>query len=270
VPRKKSRPSKISSVLGAVSDITVSQLEAGWPPAWSVSFADLTTLLMCGFVLMYALTAIKIPADLLAIKEVDQIIPDDIELLKEMKQKDHFDKEIVSKIRSFSPRQRVAIRDVKLLNETKENLESFTRAANLEGLVRIEVGVDAILITPRSLLLFREGAATLKEDAFLLLDKIVDIVKPLSDYEIKVEGHTDPTPIGPFHRYRYPSNVELSYARALSVADYFISHGISPRVLGVSGYGALKPRFPNDTAEGRMMNRRVDIYIYFTKLEEKT
>jgi chemotaxis protein MotB len=131
----------------------------------------------------------------------------------------------------------------------------------MDQIVETETGIDAVLITPRAPLLFAEGQAKLKPEGYKLLDKIIKLLEGIPYYQIYIKGHTDPKPIDYFHRYLYPSNWELSYARAVSIAGYFIQNGIPAEKIGISGYGSEKPRYSNDNEEGRAKNRRVEIYI---------
>jgi chemotaxis protein MotB len=74
---------------------------------------------------------------------------------------------------------------------------------------------------------------------------------------IRVEGHTDDVPAGG----AYPTNWELSTARALAVVRFLQSQGIDPSRLAAAGYGEYRPIAPNDTAEGRSQNRRIEIVL---------
>jgi len=247
-----------------------SALEDGWPPSWSVSFADLTTLLMSGFILWYALTAMRIPPELLSIKTVDQVLPAaDFKTARDLTKKEDTQSMIMLKIKALTPKQRKVVRDLKNLRELKENLEEYIQTEGLEEVVEVEVGLDAVLVTPKEPMLFSGGSAALKQSSFGLLDKIIETLLTQPFYRIRIEGHTDDTPLGHFRKLTFPSNWELSYARAISVAEYFIGKGIPPETIGVSGYGEHKPKYPNTTPENKAKNRRVDIYISLEKPKDK-
>ena len=90
------------------------------------------------------------------------------------------------------------------------------------------------------------------------MDRVARIIKPLKR-TIRVEGHTDNRPIATSD---YPSNWELSTARAVSVVKYLIhSAGIAPKCLAAAGYGDSRPRAPNDTERDMSKNRRVEIIL---------
>ena len=104
--------------------------------------------------------------------------------------------------------------------------------------------------------LFDLGAAEVSAGAEKLLRNIGDIIAK-TDYQIRIEGHTDDLPIRTF---RYPSNWELSTARAVNVLRFLQQHSlISPRRLSAVGFGQYQPLFPNDNAAHRARNRRVEI-----------
>ena len=106
-------------------------------------------------------------------------------------------------------------------------------------------------------ILFDLGKAELKPEAKKILDKLVPVFKKYN-YPVKVEGHTDNLPI---HTKRFPSNWELSAARAINVVKYLEKRGINKDLLSAVGYGEYHPLFPNDTPDHRLRNRRVEIKI---------
>ena len=90
------------------------------------------------------------------------------------------------------------------------------------------------------------------------LKKISEAFASVKDRMIRVEGHTDNIPI---RSARFPSNWELSSARAIAVVRYFQDLGMDPKNLGAAGYGEFQPVSPNDTPEGRAENRRIEISL---------
>jgi chemotaxis protein MotB len=112
--------------------------------------------------------------------------------------------------------------------------------------------VVALLDTP---LLFESGQAELKTRGRELLRKLVPI-SLRAGLPMRIEGHSDNVPI---HTGQYPSNWELSVMRAAWVTRTFVDLGISPELLAVMGYGSTHPRYGNDSPQGRLGNRRVEI-----------
>jgi len=105
-------------------------------------------------------------------------------------------------------------------------------------------------------ILFEEGSARLSQEAKELLAKVGGLIKG-TDFPIRIEGHTDNVPI---KTSQFPSNWELSTARAVNVLRYFTEElGIPPSRLSAAGYGEYRPLAPNDTPENRGRNRRVEI-----------
>jgi len=115
-------------------------------------------------------------------------------------------------------------------------------------------------------MLFGLGSADIAPEALPLLQKVGAIISKTA-YLIRIEGHTDNLPI---HTERYPSNWELSTARAVNVLRYFIkNHNIDPKRLAAEGFSEFHPVAANDTAQNREKNRRVEI-IFIKKERPKT
>jgi chemotaxis protein MotB len=117
----------------------------------------------------------------------------------------------------------------------------------------------------KSKMLFESGSARLSRDALTVLRNVADILKPLPN-QILVEGHTDNVPI---RTIAFPSNWELSAARAASVVHLFTRQGVDSSRLAAIGYGEFRPVGDNETEEGRQKNRRVAL-IMMTELRERT
>lgn len=107
-------------------------------------------------------------------------------------------------------------------------------------------------------LLFQSGQATLQPAGAPLLNEVAQLLNVDQTHPITVEGYTDNVPI---HSVEFPSNWELSTARATTVVQYLISRGVNDNRLGAAGYADLHPIASNATAAGRALNRRVDIVI---------
>jgi chemotaxis protein MotB len=114
------------------------------------------------------------------------------------------------------------------------------------------------MITLQDAILFHSGIAEINSRAYPTLDGIIANIKDMS-HPIRIEGHTDDDPI---HTGRYPSNWELSTARAVNVLKYFVDKGKTPpERLSAVGYGESRSVFPNDTPEHKAKNRRVEIVV---------
>ncbi len=111
-------------------------------------------------------------------------------------------------------------------------------------------------------ILFNSGQANVKESGKEVLDRIAAALKNLQDKDIRVEGYTDNVPLSPKLRDRFPTNWELSTARATNVVRYLVEkNGLDPSRLIAAGFGEYHPIVTNQTEEGRAQNRRIDIVL---------
>lgn len=139
--------------------------------------------------------------------------------------------------------------------KTAESLQDYIQAADLSDLVTVVETKKGVSIRVLDSLLFDPGRTDIKKDAEPLLRKLGAIILD-SLYHINIEGHTDDTPIS---SARFPSNWELSTARAVSIVHFFIKSGINPQKMSAAGFAEFHPILPNITAENRAKNRRVEI-----------
>lgn len=124
--------------------------------------------------------------------------------------------------------------------------------------VEIKVQQGQINLQIPDSILFAAGTATLSEAGQPLLDRIAAAFQGNS-HDISIEGHTDSMPI---QSARFPSNWELSSARAAMVLRYFIARGIDPRRMRAIGYADTRPLVPNDSPDSRARNRRVELILH--------
>ena len=108
--------------------------------------------------------------------------------------------------------------------------------------------------------LFGTGSATLGDGGRDVLDDVAPKLKDVP-YQVVVAGHSDNVPIGPSLRARFSSNWELAAARASEVAEFLQSQGVPPERLVAISFGEFRPVAPNDTAEGRAQNRRIELLL---------
>jgi chemotaxis protein MotB len=107
-------------------------------------------------------------------------------------------------------------------------------------------------------MLFEPGTEKILKEGLPVIDEVAAVLRELPN-SIRVEGHTDNIPV---NTERFPSNWDLSSARAISILKYFIGqHGYDPRKLSALGFGEYRPVDTNDTPSGRFKNRRVDIMV---------
>lgn len=114
-------------------------------------------------------------------------------------------------------------------------------------------------------ILFPEGGWELNAGGKATVAKLAPVLKTLSGQTIQLKGYTDNLPIGPELRSRFPSNVELSKARAQAVASELAAQGVAGPMISVAGFGDADPVASNDTPQGRAKNRRVVMDIVEAK-----
>jgi len=141
----------------------------------------------------------------------------------------------------------------------QRKLEAYAKSHGFANKVEAIVnrrGLVVQVLTDK--LLFQSGHATLQPAGAPLLNEVAQLLNVDQTHPITVEGYTDNVPI---HSVEFPSNWELSTARATTVVQYLISRGVNDNRLGAAGYADLHPIASNATAAGRALNRRVDIVI---------
>lgn len=144
------------------------------------------------------------------------------------------------------------------LLETYAQVKEFLEANNIEDQVEVTYQRGGVALDIKERILFDSGKADLKPEAEKLLDKLAELFRRLTN-NIQVEGHTDNRPI---HTVAFPTNWELSTARAARVVRYFTEkHNLDPRRFIAVGYGEFHPLVPNSSPENMALNRRVILLI---------
>jgi chemotaxis protein MotB len=130
------------------------------------------------------------------------------------------------------------------------------------GQIQVTQLKDKLTLNMVEKILFNSGQADVKESGKKVLDSIAAALKKIQDKDIRVEGYTDNVPLSPKLRDRFPTNWELSTARASNVVRYLEEKdGLDPSHLIAAGFGQYHPISTNDTDEGRAQNRRIDIVL---------
>jgi len=110
-------------------------------------------------------------------------------------------------------------------------------------------------------ILFASGQSEVMKEGLAVLKRVIDILKNVKDKAIRVEGHTDNVKIKGSLARVYPTNWELSAARAINVTKYLQQQDIDPALLSATAFGEYKPIANNTTSEGRAKNRRIAIIL---------
>lgn len=146
--------------------------------------------------------------------------------------------------------------------QTYQDLQKKLEKEIQQGQVQLKEMKDRLTMTMVDKIIFPSGSAEISKDGKLVLDKVISILKDVKDKRIQVEGHTDNVKIVSDLKKRFPTNWELSTARATEVVRYLQeTGGIDSARLSATGYGEYQPVAPNDTDEGKHMNRRIEIVL---------
>lgn len=212
-------------------------------PFWMTTFSDMVTLLLTFFVLIVSMS--------------------EVEVVKFREALSHFQGQravldFPSMIEPTKP-QRQPEEIYQIREESLEELLEYLRENDLEDKVVVNLTPEGVHVSIVDSVMFLSGRAKLLPTAEAILSKVAEVLTPLSD-RVSVEGHTDDRPIA---TAQFPSNWELSGARASSVVRFFLRHStaLEPGKYETIGYAEFRPEVSNETPEGRARNRRVEIHF---------
>ena len=229
---------------------------------WMGTYGDMVTLLLCFFVLMFATSSV----DAEKFKQVAASFSKSTLVVINPEQAagmmDALGNGLVSmpEVKGDSDREYEQQQEgAEELSKMAENFKTYFAQNNLEDKIEIEQNDRYITLNFKDGILFDSGKSEIKQQAVSVLGMVADELLKYPENDIKIEGHTDNMPI---NTERFPNNWYLSAARAISVATYFTDvKNFDPARISTEGYGEHRPKVPNDTAENRSVNRRVEIKI---------
>lgn len=252
-------------------------------PAWMATFSDLMNLLLCFFVLLYAMSSVDpekyeqvvasftksfsifeggaqaIGDGMLVSNGVSQLneLSEYINSMGATDSDDEPSENFYEESKVIEQMEEMELEaSEQLADQIKEAMDEFDLSDNM----KIDFNSQYVKLTLKGSLLFNSGQAEVREEAYPLLDKLSVILNKYAKCEIQIEGHTDNVPIS---KGRFASNNELSAARALSVFYYIMDKtDLDPANVSHSGRGEYVPIADNGTVEGRALNRRVEIKIF--------
>ena len=215
------------------------------PNSWALTFGDMMSLLLTFFVLIVSFSSLqesKFEQAAASLKQAFGVLarPESVIELNEPVVPNH------------APREPAP----EFLYEVR-SVQQMLLAEHLEHAVEVEAREEGALFRITAPFLFASGEADLKQQAHPVLERLAGLCLKFPG-EVLVEGHTDDVPI---RSGRFPTNWELSAARAVAVARYFQRNGLPAARLAATGYGEYRPVAGNDDAEGRARNRRVEILL---------
>jgi chemotaxis protein MotB len=247
---------------------------------WMVSYADFITLLFAFFVVMYSISSVneakyksltRSLGTAFANKNEQEQVPDPVDTEISFNAVQPI--QTVTTTVTFTPAPLAGpmtyeaekkrelseeiLKERKQLEQVSEQLRKALSPFIDDDLVSVKRNDYWIALEMNSELLFLSGEASLSKKAVPVLKKIAGVISALPN-ALNVEGHTDNKPIGTL---KFPSNWDLSSARATSVVHEFVKEGIDPTRLSAIGYGEFHPIGDNTQAEGRFKNRRVILVL---------
>ncbi len=247
-------------------------------PAWMATFSDLMNLLLCFFVLLFAMSSIDsekwekvvaslqsafsvLPAGGASISE-GVLVSSGVSQLEAL---DNYYKEEANSDTTERTEQEELVeayeeQSLAESEEMAEQIEEELKRYALQDQVEVDFNAEYVVLNLNGALLFDSGKSELRSEAYKLIDRVGSIIEAYSNNIIDVEGHTDNVPI---HSAKYEDNNVLSMYRALTVANYLREiTSLEASHIKSSGRGEYLPIADNGTPEGRARNRRVEIKIY--------
>src|SRR6185312_15663182 len=220
------------------------KLETAGMMRWLLTYADMITLMLALFIILFAMSTIS----KVKVQEFAKLVSAGFDNTWSVNQPPNGG---TNGEQSFNASANIPA--------IQKELEKYVEQHKLQNQVRVHMDHRGLVITLLSDKAFYDsGSAQLRPETQQVLDAVNGFLKKTPNL-IRVEGNTDNVPI---HTAQYPTNWELSAARAVGVARYLVEHdGLDPTRVSAAGYGEFRPRRPNDTDADRQENRRVDIVL---------
>lgn len=225
--------------------------EPEYSNSWLITYSDMVTIILCFFIIFFIFTAEE--ASFLEL--IKESLTSEVEELNEKNEKLKEEKQTLAE-------EKDSLASLLLKNEGVEDSSpsfiDFLKEQDLLDSVYIMEGDGGVTIRFKDGVLFDSGDDLISGDGFEILNQIGEKIEDIPNL-IVVEGFTDNVPI---QTNKFPSNWELSVARAIGVAKFMIDDiGILEERISVSGFGEQNPIDTNSTPEGRANNRRIEITI---------
>jgi len=206
-------------------------------PAWMATFADMMSLLLTFFILMYAIASQN------TARVLHEVLGTETKSLGVL---DLIDKISIQK----SLQELTGLNNPNILDDMDDIAEDSAMA--------VDTNEAKVVVRVPGANLFKPGQADLQLSGRPVLDRVIAVIRKYPDYKIHIQGHTDDDPIS---TERFPTNWELSAARATAVLRYFFDKGVEPEKMTATGYADTFPLASNDTDQGRTINRRVEFVL---------
>lgn len=227
--------------------------------SWIVTFADMMTLILVFFILLYTLADYEDKAYRAQIAQINVLDGEgnQINIIDYASQagRDPEPLKVVEDMLGLNPSNAVI---ESMRPKVYDDMEDMIEYTDLNDSVSLSQQGDQIILQIDGRFLFDSGRADLNDSALIIFNNLVQLFRENPDYSIAIRGHTDDLAI---ETERFPSNWELSAIRATTVLRYFIQQGLDPERMSATGYADFIPLVPNNTAENRARNRRVEFVL---------
>ncbi|ADK84988.1 OmpA/MotB domain protein [Desulfarculus baarsii DSM 2075] len=234
------------------------KIKKGSPP-WMATFADLSTLLLTFFVLLLSMANMDVQKFREMLGSVQAAFGVQYEVQGDF-QPVAVPTAAPSAQNAAAPSRRISeARAAMESRQMSEQVQNFVNETGLGSEVNVNAGNKGVRLRVKGHLFFEPGGAEIRQEAKKLLEGIAKVTKKF-DFYLTVEGHTDDQPIS---TPRFPSNWELSAARAAAVLRYLAGDGVPEKRMSAIGYASSFPIAANTSEAGRNKNRRVE--FVFTK-----
>lgn len=232
---------------------------------WLITYADLITLLLIFFIVLYTFSNIDAKKFAAIAESLSRALGGGTGMVLEGAGPSVISGAPVSEDR-IEPKFTLSSETEEMqLRKIKELIEKYARQQGLAGRMTARIEERGVVVSIQNTALFPLGSAELTPQAREIVRKVGQILITTDNY-IRVEGHTCDLPIS---TARFPSNWELSVARATSVVRELLrSVNFPPERLSASGYGEYRPIVPNDSEANRQQNRRVDFVVLRSRYKE--
>jgi chemotaxis protein MotB len=260
--------------------------------SWLIPYADLMTLLLALFIVLYAMNSVDIKkfeqmsqAFKIALNDGGGILNmpsvtqdgDDTEKKKkdnenqdsqeQQEQKNQENKQNEEDKMSENELQELIKREEAEFEDLKKKIDAYIEKNGLVSDLETHMNLSQLVITISDKALFSPAQANLKPEARELAVAIATMLQEYPDYDVVVAGHTDDTPI---NNSQFRSNWDLSTIRAVRFLDVILENkNIDPKRISATGYGENHPVAENDTPENKAKNRRVEVSILHTYIDSR-
>ncbi len=236
-----------------MADLQEEDEGGGVDESWMATFADLATLLMTFFVLLYSMSSVDAKKFYATFSSVrDSFGGDQMENVKSVETQEADSQSISAAVESYEA----------MLEAQRQNfnqIRSFLAQQNLDKTINAVLDEGKIILRIPNEVLFRKGSELLSVEAEKALYALLQIFHNKRDQNINIKGYSDNSPVPADARFH--DNWELSALRAVNILRFYLNSGVETHRITATGLGELEPLFPNDTEEHKAKNRRVEFVL---------